>query len=137
MCLDSDIFDLWRSCGDCNISRTEPECQLSCEYCLAGEGIDTAEHPAPRADQILSIPAEGCSVDRRDFELECRPQSAGSCGETCLTSPSLTLLYPDVTAACLLHHHHHTFAFANSISAAFVGSLLAQFACQLADASGS
>ena len=81
MCLDSDIFDLWRSCGDCNITKAEPECSLTCEYCLAGEGIDTAALPAPRQDQQLAIPEVGCSVDRRDFELECRAQSEGTCGK--------------------------------------------------------
>ena len=109
MCLDSDIFDLWRSCGDCNITRTEPECQLSCEYCLAGEGIDTADHPAPRADQVLAIPAQGCSVDRRDFELECRAQSQGTCGETWLR-PMLcsTLTHPllqQLLARCVITFH--------------------------------
>ena len=82
MCLDSDYFDLWRSCGDCSIIQQEPECQLECTYCLAGEGIDTAELPAPRADQQIMVPSDGCSVDRRDFELECRPQSEGRCGKS-------------------------------------------------------
>ena len=82
MCLDSDFFDLWRSCGDCNITYSQPECQLSCQYCLAGEGIDTSQIPAPRADQLLAIPSAGCSVDRRNFQLECRPLSEGNCGET-------------------------------------------------------
>ena len=81
MCLDSDFFDLWRSCGDCNITYSQPECQLSCHSCLAGEGEDTTEHPAPRADQLLAIPDAGCSVDRRTFQLDCRPLSQGHCGE--------------------------------------------------------
>lgn len=88
MCLDSDIFDLWRSCGDCNITDTNPECLLTCDYCTAGEGIDTADHPAPRATQTLAIPTAGCSVDRRDYQLECRPQSEGTCGKP----PGLHLL---------------------------------------------
>ena len=82
MCLNSDFFDLWRSCGDCNITNTEPQCQLSCGNCLAGEGVDTTRTPAPFADQQLAIPALGCSVNRRNFQLACRPQSEGSCGET-------------------------------------------------------
>ena len=113
MCLDSDIFDLWRSCGDCNITNAEPECQLSCEYCLAGEGLDTVDVPAPRADQVLAIPAAGCSVDRRDFNLECRAQSEGNCGETwlaCMFAPcyhykALSGL-PHVAANHLLHCCH-------------------------------
>ena len=80
MCLDGDFFDLWRSCGDCNITRFDPDCQLSCNYCTAGEGIDTAQLPAPRANQQLAIPAAGCSVDRLDYQLECRAQSTGTCG---------------------------------------------------------
>lgn len=84
MCLDSDIFDLWRSCEDCNITYSPPECQLSCNSCLAGEGVDTADRPAPRADQLLAIPAAGCSAERRNFQLECRPLSEGTCGETWL-----------------------------------------------------
>ena len=96
MCLDSDFFDLWRSCGDCEVALLEPECQLSCSYCIAGEGIDTAELPAPRADQQLAIPAAGCSVDRRDFELECESLSEGNCGKvwpTALRSPGFHLLH--------------------------------------------
>lgn len=91
MCLDSDFFDLWRSCGDCNITSAQPQCQLSCEYCLAGEGLDTADHPAPRADQLLAIPAAGCSVGRRDFQVACRPLSEGTCGETWLADIFPTL----------------------------------------------
>ncbi|KAL3150426.1 hypothetical protein ABBQ32_000262 [Trebouxia sp. C0010 RCD-2024] len=82
VCLDSDFFDLWRSCGDCNISYTEPECRLSCDSCIAGEGEDTAEVPAPRADQQIAIPANGCSVRRRNYQLECDAQSEGACGVT-------------------------------------------------------
>lgn len=92
MCLDSDFFDLWRSCGDCNITYSQPECQLSCHYCLAGEGIDTSDHPAPRADQLLAIPAAGCSVDRQSFQLECRPLSQGNCGKTWLADLLPTML---------------------------------------------
>lgn len=81
VCLDSDFYDLWRSCGDCNITYLEPECEMSCEFCLAGEGEDTAKVPAPRANQQIAIPAAGCSVVRRDFQLECDPLSVGHCGE--------------------------------------------------------
>ena len=105
VCLDSDFFDLWRSCGDCNITQSQPECQLSCQSCLAGEGIDTSEHPAPRADQLLAIPHAGCSVDRRSFQLECRPQSQGHCGETWLADILPTMLCCIVTASCLLSLH--------------------------------
>ncbi|KAL3138988.1 hypothetical protein ABBQ32_005793 [Trebouxia sp. C0010 RCD-2024] len=80
VCLDSDFYDLWRSCGDCNITYLEPECEMTCEFCLAGEGEDTANVPAPRANQQVAIPAAGCSVVRRDFQLKCDPQSVGRCG---------------------------------------------------------
>ena len=92
MCLDSDIFDLWRSCGECNILRAESECQLSCTYCVSGEGLDTADVPAPRANQLLTIPAAGCSVDRRDYNLECRALSQGNCGKTWLCMCVFTML---------------------------------------------
>ncbi|KAL3150424.1 hypothetical protein ABBQ32_000260 [Trebouxia sp. C0010 RCD-2024] len=58
----------------------DPECQMSCEYCIAGEGSDTAEFPAPWADQQIAIPAAGCSVRRRNFQLGCDLKSEGSCG---------------------------------------------------------
>ena len=95
MCLDSDIFDLWRSCGDCNVTYA-PQCQMSCQDCLAGEGEDTAEVPAPRADQQVAIPAAGCSIRRRNFELGCDRQSEGSCGET-----SFTLLFPTMLSCAI------------------------------------
>ena len=62
----------------------EPECQLSCEYCLAGEGTDTVNVTAPRMDQVLAIPPAGCSVNRQDFQLTCREQSEGNCGKAWL-----------------------------------------------------
>lgn len=83
VCLDSDIFDLWRSCGDCNVTKL-PDCQMVCQSCIAGEGTDTVGTAAPRADQLLTIPAVGCSIERHDFQLACREQSIGNCGKILL-----------------------------------------------------
>ena len=106
MCLDSDFFDLWRNCGDCNI--TQSDCQLSCHYCIAGEGIDTAELPAPRADQLLTIPSDGCSVDRRDYQLECRPQSEGNCGNVLMRAIPLLEFACLLRCHCFPHAHYST-----------------------------
>ena len=132
MCLDSDIYDLWRSCGDCNITYIEPECQLSCEYCLAGEGTDTASVPAPRADQVLDIPAVGCSVDRRDFQLKCRPLSEGNCGELACKHFSNNV-FPAVTCStCLLQRHHTSYVTFCYAALYFWPCILSQCTCHLA-----